>query len=400
MLKRNIKLKLGTLGLILIVMLSVPLVSAFGVTPARNNLDFEEGLSYSGTFRIINGEMQPLIISISKQGKLADYVSVADNFIFKEGEKEKTVPYKLNLPRNLPVGVLEQGTNAINFFISSESELVDVGGDKISAEIRVVTSLIIRVPYDEKYAESELFVLEGDAGGRTLFIMPVQNFGNDELKSVSAKVRVHDSDGGLVEEVTSERVMIPIGEVKELRTVWNALSGPGIYSAEVVINYDGGKIEIDREFTIEGKRLNLEGVNVGEFIKGDAVRFDVLIENVWDEDLDNVWARMEVYDLEDNVVSTFTTQFKDIESGEKNILTGYLETEGFEEGQYITKILVYYGDKAIEKRVNTFVSAEGITTDLTYEESFSLNYTLIIVGGLALLVLINIIWFIFFKKRD
>ena len=386
---------------ILLVLVFVPLVSAFGVTPARNVLDYEDGLSYSGTFRIINEEMQPLSISIGKQGKLADYVSVVDSVKFKEGEKEKTIAYKLNLPRSLSSDILEQGKNSINFFLSYEEDLNGGGENKISAEIRVVTSLVVMVPYDDQYAESELFVLEGDAGGRTLFIMPVRNFGSEELESVSANVRVYGSGGDLVKEVTSEKVKIPIGEVKELRTVWNALSGPGIYSADVVIDYGGGKIKIEKEFTIEGARLSVEGVNVGEFIKGDAVRFDVLIENVWDEDIKNIWARMEVYDLEDNIVSTFTTQFKDIEFGEKDVLTGYLETEGLEEGEYVTNVLVYYGNKVVEKEVNTVVSEEGIATDFTYDDSkFELNFTWMIISGLIILVVFNLIWFISFKKRD
>ena len=128
------------------------------------------------------------------------------------------------------------------------------------------------------------------------------------------------------------------------------------------------------------------------------------VKNIWDERVENIYAELEVYDIEGNLVETFVTDKKDLESGEKILLEGYWDTLEVVEGNYNTIVVVRYGDRLLERNVETIVSKEAIKTSIkiagrsvtVVEGERTLTWTIII--SLIVLSIVNLLWFMHFGR--
>jgi hypothetical protein len=148
----------------------------------------------------------------------------------------------------------------------------------------------------------------------------------------------------------------------------------------------------------------LNEVTVNDFELGSVAKFEIAVKNIWDERVENIYAELEVYDIEGNLVETFVTDKKDLESGEKILLEGYWDTLEVVEGNYNTIVVVRYGDRLLERNVETIVSKEAIKTSIkiagrsvtVVEGERTLTWTIII--SLIVLSIVNLLWFMHFGR--
>ena len=90
---------------ILVIILSLTLVPALGVTPARNTLDYVGSSSNTYYFTIINSEQKDIDLKLSVRGNLANYINLEKTSIqIGSSEEQVKVSYTLNLPKDLPPG--------------------------------------------------------------------------------------------------------------------------------------------------------------------------------------------------------------------------------------------------------------------------------------------------------
>jgi len=78
--------------------------------------------------------------------------------------------------------------------------------------------------------------------------------------------------------------------------------------------------------------------------------------------------------------------------------------EGVQEGEYMAKLILNYGDRSTEREIKTRVGLNEISTDfaggagaITQGEDVLEQYPIIIL--VAILIAINLGWFLYFRRR-
>ncbi|MBT3262334.1 hypothetical protein HOE22_09135 [Candidatus Woesearchaeota archaeon] len=393
--------KNGKRILILLVSLLIfsTVVNAFSVSPARRLIDYPEDLPYVGEFVIYNDELTSGKVRIEVGGEFSDYVFVEDYVHFEVGEFEKKINYEIKNPNNK----VKPGLNGVSFTLTRTDE---TRGKRsyLGTRMALITSVVINVPYGGTYLETKLFTYPGDVNGGIRFVAPILNNGAEDVLGAKVVLEITDKNGKLIEKIEDVKNIL-VNEKKDFRTVWQVNVGQGIYSAQLFVDYGNGVAETEKvSFEIEGEKILLNEVTVNDFELGSVAKFEIAVKNIWDERVENIYAELEVYDIEGNLVETFVTDKKDLESGEKILLEGYWDTLEVVEGNYNTIVVVRYGDRLLERNVETIVSKEAIKTSIkiagrsvtVVEGERTLTWTIII--SLIVLSIVNLLWFMHFGR--
>ena len=387
------------LSVFTLLVLTVSLVSALGISPAKKIVDFEDGLNFESEFKVVNTLDRFTKVSIGVEGELSKYVVLEKgNILSLEANKETIVKYSLNIPKTLSKNDISQGNNDIYF---TAREIVDLKENLIGTSVGLISLLRVKVPHDTKYISSDFYIYEGDVGSNTIFVIPVENLGVENLSKVSVALNIHDGQN-TIDELKSKSISIVTGERKEIRLVWPTEVNPGEYFVNVILEYDSKINEFEDKFIVEGRKMSINDLIVGEVL-GDAVKFEVTVKNIWNEELNNVYAEISVYDLNNLLISSFVTSKESISKRKEGKFTGHIDVGDLEEGEYITKLRVHYGNKDIEQNIETtfyenkFV-VEGVKQG--YEDKFTSNLSWILLSILIILIMINLVWMHWFKRRD
>ncbi|MBT6402747.1 hypothetical protein HOK09_04810 [Candidatus Woesearchaeota archaeon] len=387
------------LSVFTLLVLTVSLVSALGISPAKKIVDFEDGLNFESEFKVVNTLDRFTKVSIGVEGELSKYVVLEKgNILSLEANKETIVKYSLNIPKTLSKNDISQGNNDIYF---TAREIVDLKENLIGTSVGLISLLRVKVPHDTKYISSDFYIYEGDVGSNTIFVIPVENLGVENLSKVSVALNIHDGQN-TIDELKSKSIPIVTGERKEIRLVWPTEVNPGEYFVNVILEYDSKINEFEDKFIVEGRKMSINDLIVGEVL-GDAVKFEVTVKNIWNEELNNVYAEISVYDLNNLLISSFVTSKESISKRKEGKFTGHIDVGDLEEGEYITKLRVHYGNKDIEQNIETtfyenkFV-VEGVKQG--YEDKFTSNLSWILLSILIILIMINLVWMHWFKRRD
>ena len=337
------------LSVFTLLVLTVSLVSALGISPAKKIVDFEDGLNFESEFKVVNTLDRFTKVSIGVEGELSKYVVLEKgNILSLEANKETIVKYSLNIPKTLSKNDISQGNNDIYF---TAREIVDLKENLIGTSVGLISLLRVKVPHDTKYISSDFYIYEGDVGSNTIFVIPVENLGVENLSKVSVALNIHDGQN-TIDELKSKSIPIVTGERKEIRLVWSTEVNPGEYFVNVILEYDSKINEFEDKFIVEGRKMSINDLIVGEVL-GDAVKFEVTVKNIWNEELNNVYAEISVYDLNNLLISSFVTSKESISKRKEGKFTGHIDVGDLEEGEYITKLRVHYGNKDIEQNIET-----------------------------------------------
>ncbi len=393
--------KNGKRILILLVSLLIfsTIVNAFSVSPARKLIDYPEDFPYVGEFIVYNDELTSGKINVEVTGEFEDYV-VIENYIKVEvGEFEKKISYEIKNPDKK----VKPGVNGVGFILTRMDENENEGS-YLGARMALITSVVVNVPYEGKYLETELFAYSGDVNGGVRFVAPILNKGAENVLGAKIKLEIIDKDGKLIKKIEDVKDIL-VNDKKEFRTVWHVNVKQGKYTARLFVNYGADVAESEViSFEVEGEKIILSNVVVNDFKLGNVAKFEIAVKNIWDENVADVYAELEVYDVGGNLIETFVTDKKDLESGEKILLEGYWDTLDVVEGNYNTRVVVKYGEKLLERNVETIVSKESIKTSIkiagrsvtVVESERTLTWAIII--SLAVLTIVNLFWFLHFGR--
>jgi len=384
--------------LIGILLLSViATASGLGITPGRKIIDLSPGQEKELSFKIINSEDRALNLRVIVNGDLNNSFSFDQKEISINPKEEKDINYKINMPSELTPGNHIQEIMVV--------EVPDSGAGKaIGAIVGVITQVYLMVPYPGKYAEVELKIESAEAEQEVSFFMPITNLGQEDIKEASAGIEVYNSKGEKIAVVSTDNSYIKTGEKKEIVGNWKADVTPGVYTAKATVNYDGETINLEKEFNIGEKVLELVDVNVKSFSLGGIAKFEMSVQNKWGEELKNVYSETSVYDG-DKLLIDFKSPTYDIPALSNNTFFSYWDTEGLEKGTYNASVYLRYGEKFSKKNVQFKVSSDKI-------ETIGLGY--VIYGGntssgdskvkllviiIIVLVILNLLWFVIFRRK-
>lgn len=315
-----------------------------------------------------------------------------------DANSEKSVKYYFNLPESIKKSDVSQGNNDIQFKVK---ELTASMENTIGTSIGLISLLRLKVPYKSKYVSSSFYIHGRDEGANTIFVIPVENLGTDNISDANVVLDILEK-GNVIEKLKSKSISIESGERKEIRIVWPTEISVGDYVVEGILEYDSIIYEFEKEFIVEGKKLSINNLVVGEIL-GDAVRFEVTVKNVWNEELGNVYAEIGVYDLNDSLIGSFITAKESISQRGEGVFAGHIDVGNLTEGEYSTKLIVHYGNNEVEQNAETtfyenkFI-VEGAKAE--FEEDNIGRLSLILAGALIVLIVINLVWMHWFKRRD
>jgi hypothetical protein len=377
-------------------------VYALGVTPGRTTVDFKPGLEREVVFEIINSGGEDVELSLSVDGELADYINFDSKRIsILSSESSKTLSYKLALPANLEPG-LRTG-RIIIAEVPGESK-----GEEsyVAATLAVAIQLHVNVPFPGKYATSSMVVYDAAPEEEVTFVFPVVSRGEFDLSSVRANVDIYNRLDEKIDSFNTAAISIPSTERKEIVYKWLADVPIGEYRAKATIIYDDGTINLEGFFNVGSKELELQEIAVSDFSLGEIVKLEMLVENKWSEPISDAHIETNILDEEGDVVANFESSSYDIKPLAKQVFVSYWDTAGVKVGNYQTDVSIYYGDKSSKKSLEFQVNDDSLTiVGLGYvisaeSEGGGMNLLIVVlIIVIVLLILINLLWFLFLRKR-
>lgn len=377
-------------------------VSALGITPARQVLDFKPGLDETVNLKILNNEHRDLKLAVFVEGPLAEYVILSDSVV-KMGstESEKAISYRVKLPDKIDV----PGRSENKIIIRELQPDKATSGVQIGGTVSVVSQLWIDVPYPGKYATTELKIAETGRTDRVDFIAVINSFGTQKIVSAKAVIDILGPTNEKIASIESEAIPIESGEKVELPLIWEGDINPGKYYAKLTVVYDGEIADYEMIFDVGSSDLEIIDMYVRDFSLGDIAKFNILVESKWAENFDDVYAEIRITDEDDIEVTTVKSASEDILALSKQELTAYWDTAGVKEGTYNMRLTLYYDGRTSQKEVTAFVSLTSIEFDLfggtgaVTGAGGGFPKESLYVIGLIILVGLNIFWFFYFRKR-
>lgn len=390
------------IGLFFVLVFLVNMVYALGVSPARTTMDFESGLKRVVEFEILNSEGKDMNLEVMVvNGELDKYIGLPVKEIFiSAGEKSKKFSYEVNLP-----GSLSPGLHKGEILIIESSGESDLSQTQVLATLAVVTQIHIYVPYPGKYANADMVIYNANQGENVLFVFPVVSAGEFDLTSVRANVDIFNSMGEKIDSFITSTISVPSGEKKEIVYEWKADVPIGNYRATAGLIYDEGVVNLEKQFIIGSRELELKEISVNNFKLGQIAKLEMLVENKWSEPISGVYIETKIKKDNGDIVSVFQSSSQSVEALSKQIFASYWDTAGVKEGTYETEISINYADKSSKNNLKFKVEKdELVVLGLGYvvsEDSGGSKDTLVMVLVIVIvvLVLINLLWFLIIRKK-
>lgn len=394
------KKRLGRMLLLIfiIALLTLNPVYALGVTPGRTSINFEPNLQRTVGYSVINSEHRDMDIVIYTTGELAKYITLDQERIkMNANEESRQLSYNIKLPDKLTPGL-----HTADIIVLQLPDKAPIGESFVGATLAVATQLYVQVPYPGRYVEGQMTAITKDKEEH--FIIAIHNLGEFDLNSVKANIDIYKG-GNRIDSIYTNEISIKSKERKEIMGKW-IYPDVGDYKAIVTMIYDGETITIEKEFKIGEMLLELQSIEVRNFILGDIAKFEMLVENKWSEQISNSYSQTNVFNDRGDLMADFKSQTYDIPAKTKKVMTSYWDTQGVKVGTYDAKVYLKYLDKSDQNNVKFRVSENNIQViGLGYviknspAASSSDNITHLLVLLIAVLIAINFIWFVLLRKR-
>jgi hypothetical protein len=227
-------------ALLLMLLLLIPAALGLGVSPARIVL---QPTDTDFTFRTIPSQGEEGTIAVRAEGDLADRITFTKT-VLVPGE---AIEGKIDIPSDLSPGSHNQ-----NIVIT----LNQGGAGTVGGRAEVAGSLVVQVPYPEEYLVADWSV---DRDGDTALItVTIQNLGS---RITTPEVTVTISDGSAGDIVTFDETPVVPASFSKVESTYNlGARRPGVYTAQLLVEYAGERITQSREEAFGEPTLSLDQV--------------------------------------------------------------------------------------------------------------------------------------------
>ncbi len=380
-------------------------VLALGITPGRSTFNYESGVEKKVDFSVVNDGRRDVNLVVLVSGEFNESIGLSENS-FKMGanEKSKGLSYTLKMPAGLTPGLHTSEIQVIQLPEKSSS-----GGAFVGGVVGVATQIYVNVPYPGKYAEGELNIVGPDEKGKVTFAIPVVNRGDLDLARVKGVVDIYSSLNEKIATVNTNELSLLSKERKEIVAEWDSsIVKPGPYRAAASVLYDEKALSLEKEFSVGVRKLNVEDIAVNDFSLGQIAKFEILVNNQWSEKVKDAYANIVIYNKDNEKMAEFKSANYDLDPLSKSLMVAFWDTKGVKAGTYDSSLFLKYGDSSEQRDLKLDVSDKAINIigfGYTLRASglaanaglFSM--TNILIGVVVLLVIINLSWFMFLRKK-
>ena len=386
---------------IVLILLILPGVLSLGITPGRTTLNYEAGLEKEIEFSVLNNEHKNMQVMLMVQGELNSSIILYNSLVeFMPSEESKQFKYKFKVPDGIEK---IPGLHTADI-VALEIPKAGAGGSYVGATVAVVSQLYFNVPYPGKYVDADLNVLDAESNGTATFIIPLINRGKVGIGEVRAVIDIYTSLNEKIDSVQTDYYALEPGARTELTGKWNVKVLSGSYLAKVTVFYDGESRNFEKQFAVGTQALSIESILVNNFQLGEIAKLQILVENKWNQELKSVFANLLVYNNEDQIMADLKSAAESIPALSKKELIAYWDTVGVQEGEYNGKLMVKYGEKSSDKNLILKVSENnldivGVGYAIRPQGSAKgTSLTTILLILVILMLIVNLAWFVFFKR--
>lgn len=358
----------------ILFILFLPLVlGSLGISPAKENVDFQPGAVLNYTFKIYADEGQT--VEFYSAGEFSNLVSFDKKEITGEGFVGVTI--------TLPESIDKPGSHII--LIGARGKVDPAHG--IGATEAVQAPIIVSVPYPGKYADIGLTCHSINFGESLAFGITLSSFGKEpvtgdatlEIQSENQTVNTVDLGSQNIDNQKSETFDGMAG---------TELLKPGDYSAVLTFDYGERVAKSICNFRVGMLFVNITNYT-REITKPGIKPFDVDIESLWNSDIDKIYGTVDLL-LNGSKVGSFMTPWIQLSSWKTDKLVGYLDTDALQKGRYDISVRVNYGENY------TLVRGSLDVKEAENQNGFYIIISLVLLGVVAAAV----VTYVLIKRRE
>jgi len=344
--------------------------AGLGITPGKREYEFVPNMEQEISYKV-NADEPDEKIEVYVTGELAKYASLDKKELIGGG----SFKMKLKLP-----GSLERaGKNQL--FVGAR-EKIDEEISAIGTAVAVEAVINIYVPYSGRYAELTLSSNNANIEEDINFKLNIINRGKEEL-SIIPRIEIYEKEEKKETLYFQQRNLIS-GESIELKKILVTKDyKAGEYKALAIIE-QGDAFKAETKFKIGDLFVGVSNYTNKIFI-GGLQKFEVEIENGWNNKIENVYAVVSIGKL-----VSFKTTPESLNNFGKSITSGYINTGNITKGIYSGDITLFYADRS---------SSENISIEFINKSRVGIYIAIILI--VAFIVLVIGVWLIVsVKKHD
>ena len=317
--------------LLTLCILLVSGVAAIGVSPPKATIKFKPFGSGEFNAIVLNSQVFDIETSVQIYGPYAEYFTATNPDVPAKGSAVSTITY--DFPEDITPG------NHLHKIFFSEEYFDEVRGG-LAARTSAGILVYVWKAYPGRYGELELRPRHVKEGEETEIQVFIYSKGTDPI-SGDLEVLILDVDDNLVDRIVRSDIMVD-GDSEWSRYLLVSSAGfqPGKYKVLGEFDYGESVAHAESHLIIGTKSLLILSLT-DEFYKDINInRFEVELESLWNEPLENVYASMQLGG------STGITPTIILPSFNRKSLIGYWDTDaGLDEGVHNALVTAYFEEE-------------------------------------------------------
>ena len=391
--------------IIILFILIIRGVCSMGVSPGKQEINFEPNLEKTLQLTIHNTDSKFFKAFVNVEGELSDYVVLHDVLVtFTDQDLTKTLDYELKLPERID----KPGIHEIRMVVTEIPEDAEKQGTFIGARVSIVSKIEVRVPYPGKYAEAKLTIPKTNQGDPVNFFVEVSNYGEQDIQNAAATINIMGPTNEKIATIKTNEKAVKSKEKRELTASLTYDLNPGTYHAEGVLEYDGIYSNFMENFVIGDIFIDIKNIQVNNFRLGQVAKFDIELENMWSDYLSDIYMNVIVRDESKQYTEYEPARFSLQPLGSKEV-SAYWDTNNVPVGKYFIDILLEHSGKSFNKTFDIVLSLDKIEIgpaaraiipkELKENEFIKGNLTILTILVIFLIIFNIYVYFRFIRKK-
>lgn len=324
------------LAVLVLVVLLLPFASAIGVSPGRITINFEPGAIGAASAVVHNTNDYAVDVSVGVEGRYHESFEVEE---FSLGPRErKSIAIHYVLPDDITPGTNRQKIVFIENFFDPNAGF--------GARTGVVLQFDLWKPYPGQYVDMVITPRHVAQGSDTDVLVKLYSRG-EEAVSGDVEMRIYTPDDKLQDLVIMDNVQIAGNTNFERYAIINSKNwDPGKYRIEAAYDFGSGVARQEGKLIIGTKSLDIIDVTRTYYKDAEINRFEIEVESLWNEPLEQVFASFELGASSGQTPSIIVAPFT------RNKLFGYWVTDAnLAQGNHTAQITVDFegGEPVIEQ---------------------------------------------------
>lgn len=355
----------------LVLLLTLQIVMAIGIRPAKTTLISENARDYSETFWVVNNEGREFLVDVYVEGEMGEYVTLKEKTIsFRSDDEAKAIEFAVHLPEDVPPGI-----STANIVVEEKLTGTDPK-NVISSKIVLKHKIIVEGPYPDKYIKAKLNFHE--QSNTIKFVSEVENLGKLDINQIKTTFYVNDKEQQQqvleTETTTLQKKENKLLSAEIARDVFEL----GEFEVSAVTKYDDQQVEVIQKLLVGRPEVDITYFDK-YFIANKINQYAMELLNKWNQKVENVYVDVEIK-KDDQKIDQFRTKSVDIEGEMVKRINDYFDARGKVEGKYVFEMVINFWNSY---RMDQKTFEVELLTDEEFKDVSSGNMNAALVGNAA-----------------